>query len=95
MQQGLPLPKRIAEAPELERGLELYYTGFWDLASSRATPEGPIGWEAIVQYCERLELDEEQTEAMVHHVQDMDTAFQKHHAEAARSRRPAPRGRRK
>lgn len=79
---GLPIPSRIENAPSLLPGLELYYLGFLELTSSRSIGMGvgPIPWIAIEQYCQLKGLDEEQTEAMHHHIVTMDTVYMKHQA---------------
>lgn len=50
-----------------------------DLEASRqiGMGAGPIWWDTIQTYCERLELDEEQTEAMHHHIKEMDKVYMK------------------
>jgi hypothetical protein len=73
----MPVPKRIQEAPDLVRGLELYYTGFCELVDSRTIgmAPGPIPWYAVQQYCAMNDLTEEQTFRMHHHIRKMDAAF--------------------
>ena len=81
VRSGLPLPDKIQNAPSILPGLELYYMGFLDLTSSRSIGGfgvGPIPWLAIEQYSQTLELDDEQREAMHHHVAEMDKAYIKH-----------------
>jgi hypothetical protein len=74
---GLPLPEKIQNAPSLLPGLELYYIGFTDLINSRNVGMGvsPIWWGTIQDYCDRKKLDEEQTEAMHHHIKAMDGVY--------------------
>lgn len=78
---GQPLPARIENAPSLLIGLDLYYIGFQDLSSSRQVGMGlgPIPWMAIEQYCHLIGLDQDQKEAMHHHIVEMDSAFLKFH----------------
>ncbi|MAD98781.1 MAG: hypothetical protein Unbinned200contig1000_19 [Prokaryotic dsDNA virus sp.] len=81
VRSGLPIPDRIQNAPSILPGLELYYIGFLDLTSTRSLGGfgvGPIPWLAIQKYCEVLELDDDQTAAMHHHVAEMDKAYIKH-----------------
>ena len=75
--EGLPLPERIANAPALGLGLEIFYIGFHDLSSSRSVGMdiGPISWQTINDYCRSLDLPEEQALAMHFHVGKMDAAF--------------------
>lgn len=79
---GQPIPSRIENAPSLHPGLELYYIGFLELNSSRSMglSIGPIPWLSIEQYSVVKELDEEQTQAMHHHIVQMDVVYMKHQA---------------
>lgn len=71
------MPAKIANAPSLRLGLQMYLTGWLDLDSSR--PAGPeltrIPWTAVNDYCLRLGLDDEQYEDMLYYIQAMDTAY--------------------
>ncbi len=81
MRSGLPLPDRIQNAPSILPGLELYYKGFLDLNTSRAFTGfgiGPIGWLVIEQYCNVMELEQEQREDMHHHIAALDAVYMKH-----------------
>jgi len=82
MKSGQPIPSRIENAPSIMPGLELYYIGFMELTSSRQMgwSIGPIPWLAIEQYCVMKGLDEEQQEAMHHHIIAMDTVYMKYQA---------------
>ena len=73
----MPIPEKIKNAPELRLGLQLFMTAFMDLSASRPSGWGisPIPWDVIYMYCVRLELDEEQTEDTLYHVQSMDVAY--------------------
>lgn len=77
---GLPLPEKIQNAPSLWPGLELYYIGFMDLMASRQSGLGlgPIWWGTVQHYAEKKGLDEEQTEAMHHHIRALDEVYLKH-----------------
>ena len=74
MRAGQPLPERIANAPELEVGLQLYLQAFFDLDSERSHGNGlaPIPWTSIAAYARAFEFDEEQTEDLFFHVRRMD-----------------------
>ena len=39
---------------------------------------GPIPWVVVHEYCNALELDDDQREAMHHHIRAMDGAFLEH-----------------
>ena len=86
MRQGRPIPKRIAEAPELMRGLDLYYEAFWRLDTCRsvAMDLGPIPWTAVHAYGTEMRLSRRQRQDLHHHVTAMDLAYRKW----VRERRP-------
>lgn len=74
----MPLPDKIANAPELYFGLELYYKAFLDLTTCRGQgygTEGPIGWLAIREYADAYDLSGEQREDLFYHIQHMDSAY--------------------
>lgn len=75
-----PLPERIQNAPDLLVGLELYFNAFVELNTCRSTgwSAGPIPSWCIEEFCDRLELDEEETEDVHYHVRNMDAAFLKY-----------------
>lgn len=74
MRSGQPIPDRIANAPELEVGLQLYIQAFFDLDSERShgMAPTPIPWTSIAQYARAFEFDEEQTEDLFFHVRRLD-----------------------
>jgi len=77
MKHDLPLPEKIANAPSLLPGLELYYQAFDDLMSSRqlGMSVGPLSWETVQKYCDFMSLGPVQTEAMHYHMREMDTVY--------------------
>lgn len=79
-QAGDDLPEKIKNAPELLRGLSLYYNAFQDLSSTRAVGMslGPIPWMAINDYCLTYEITGEQREDMFYHVAAMDNVYRSH-----------------
>jgi hypothetical protein len=72
-----PYPDAIANAPELEPGLNLFYMAFLDLTSCRTLgyAQGPIPWLAIHHYCEAHGIEGEQREDVFHHVSALDKAY--------------------
>lgn len=72
-----PIPDRIANAPELEFGLDLYYDAFWDLTTGRQAGLGasPIAYMDMRDYALAHEYDEEQIEFLFHCVRMMDNAY--------------------
>jgi hypothetical protein len=78
MRERLPLPRRIADAPSLEMGLELYLDAFFELLEDRASgfSLGKIMWRSISSYCDRLEdLTDSQRDDLHYHVRAMDDAY--------------------
>jgi len=75
MRAGQPLPDRIANAPELETGLQLFLQAFFDLDSERSHASGltPIPWTSIAAYARAFEFDEEQTEDLYFFVRRLDS----------------------
>lgn len=75
MRAGQPLPDRIANAPELEPGLQLYLQAFFDLDSERTHAVGltPIPWTSIATYAQAFQFDEEQTEDLYFFVRKLDS----------------------
>lgn len=79
MRSGQPMPERIANAPELQIGLQLYLQAFFDLDSERSHEFAPkaIPRSKITEYARELELNEEQTEDLLFFVKRMDGAHLK------------------
>lgn len=76
--EHLPLPERIKNAPQLELGLELYYTAFLDLMTSRGgMGDGAISWQVAQEYGLVNSFDEEQIEDLHYHITRMDDAYMK------------------
>lgn len=75
----MPLPPKIQNAPELQVGLEFYYAAFLELTSCRflGFGEGPISYLSIQNYCEIHEVEGEQRDDLVYHIQQMDAAYLK------------------
>lgn len=73
----MPLPARIANAPELLPGLELFYLAFLDLTSCRVLgySEGPIRWLDIDDYARRKQYRGEQHEDLLYFISVMDSTY--------------------
>lgn len=71
---GLPLPDRIANAPELFLGSEFYLQAFFDLDSERSHGMGlvHIPRSAIRDYAIEYELDENETDDLHCYIRAMD-----------------------
>ena len=87
MWEKTPLPTKIANAPELRLGLELYFTAFLELMTSRTgAGDGPIAWTTIAEYAKANQFDEVQAEDLQYHIVRMDAAYLKW----LRSKAPQP-----
>lgn len=77
MKFGMPLPNSIQNAPELNLGLGLYYTGFLDLTSCRQVGMGlgPIPLLSILEYCMINGIEGEQQEDFVWFIQRLDSKY--------------------
>lgn len=60
MRSGLPLPQAIQNAPVLTIGLEFYYNAFQELNSCRNFSGARISWLAMREYCNLLQMDDEE-----------------------------------
>lgn len=71
---GNPIPKRIAESPELKNGLGLYLTSFFELDTERSHGFSltRIPWSSIATYAAYYDFDEEQTENLFYYIRQMD-----------------------
>lgn len=94
IQNGIPIPDRIQNAPGLFPGLELFLGAFFDLDSERTHSNGVtmIPASRIHDWADRYRLTDEMREDLIHHVRWMDAehcvrvaAKQKAAAEAARN----------
>ena len=76
-----PLPKFIQDKPKLLPGLDLYYTGLWDLNSTRSMTTGvagPIPWDVIQLYAKENNFSKEQTEDLHYHISMLDPIIMGH-----------------
>ena len=76
---GQPIPARIANAPELHVGLELFLIAFFDLDTERQAgfSIGPIPWSKCREYANAYQFDEELTEDLMFFVKQLDNAHMK------------------
>lgn len=79
MRARQPLPTRIANAPRLHIGLELYLEAFFELDSERQQGFGPsrIAASAIRSYAAVNDFDEVQTATLHYCIGQMDAAHLK------------------
>jgi hypothetical protein len=73
---GQAIPARIANAPELHVGLELFINAFFDLDSERQASFsiGPIPWSRIKEYANAFSFDDEIQEDLFYFIKKMDNA---------------------
>jgi hypothetical protein len=73
------VPEKLNNVPELRWGLQMYWEAFGDLDTERNHGMGwmYIPWSSIVRYAEFYELDDEQTDRLLTHIQAMDRAYVK------------------
>lgn len=73
----MPLPKAIANAPELLLGLEFYWTAFWELSSCRPVGFGfgPIPWTVIIDYAAAFEVEPDDVSDFIYLIRAMDKAW--------------------
>lgn len=76
---GQPIPSRIADAPELHIGLELFINAFLDLDTERQAgySVGPIPWSKIKEYCEAHSFDAELSDDMFYFIKALDNSHLK------------------
>lgn len=74
------IPAKIADAPTLRFGLELYYAGFFDLIGCRSGSfgDGPIMFSAIMDYARAAEFSPEQADDLVFYVGQLDGVYMEH-----------------
>jgi hypothetical protein len=75
------IPEFLKNCPQLEEGLEIYWDAFGVLTTTRMMGQGfigPIPWTAVIQYCDRYELDFEQSERMIAYLRALDKVYQEH-----------------
>lgn len=85
MRDRRPLPQKIADAPILLPGLDLFYNAFTALSTCRQQgwSEGDIPWTAISEYCDRNSLTGEQRADTFYFVRSLDLEYLKFKAKKA------------
>lgn len=97
IKRHIPLPEKIANAPTIHRGLEIYYVAFWELSTCRSSGfgAGPIPWDAIDRYATRMEWFDERYEDLLDFVRAMDGTFLKFQKEQSDAKAAAEEARRR
>lgn len=78
---GQPIPDHLANAPQLEFGLYVYLSAFYELDSERKNSQGIIGripWSVIMDYAAVYNFDERQRNELLMFVKRLDAAYIKH-----------------
>lgn len=75
-----PMPDKIANAPSLELGLDLYLSAFFELEGDRQIGMGigPIPWSVVNQYAKAYHFDEEQSTKLHRYVKALDAVYLNH-----------------
>jgi hypothetical protein len=76
-----PIPKKIADAPDIDLGLELYFEAFLELHTCRLYEGGPIPYAAVIEYADRFGFDDEQVDLALYLVRALDNVFLDRQAE--------------
>ena len=87
IRQKRPIPDKIANAPALMLGLDLYYDAFLDLATCRSVgmSAGAIPMLDIRDYAIAYEFDEEQEADLLILIRQMDNEYIKFYSKKAES----------
>lgn len=85
-----PLPSILVDMPELNPGLEMYWTAFHELDSCRpfGFGVGPIPITSVFQYARELSFSPRQTDNLIHHVRAMDKAYIDYTQDKEKSKAP-------
>ncbi len=85
--QNLPVPDKMANAPELLAGLEFYYRAFLELTASRPIHFGGAGllpWSEIKDYCAYHGFKGADLDDAIYLIKKMDSAFIKYQYEKSK-----------
>lgn len=84
VRSGQPIPKELADRPELLKGLELYFFAFFDLITEKPDTgygAGKIPWTAKYRYgYEYLELVENDLEDFFYVMNKLENTYEDHNA---------------
>lgn len=85
------LPDKVANAPQLWIGLELYWEAFQKLTTCRSSGmgEGAIPWTAVSQYCRDYTIQDLEREDFEFLVDRMDREYMKVRREQAERSKPS------
>lgn len=77
MRAGGRVPNKIANAPSLCLGLQIYLDAWFDLNSCRPAGmnEGPIPWTQVEDYGRSMELSQDTLDDLHHHIREMDMEY--------------------
>lgn len=85
-----PIPKKIADAPQLLPGLDFFYTGFLELCTCRSVGfgTGPIPWTAVNEYAMRHSLTDEEFDTFSAAIKRLDVVYVQWREDKAKTERP-------
>lgn len=76
MKRRVAPPDAIKDAPDLLKGLDLYYDAFFELGTCRGGMGGPIPWTAMRQYAESVGIEDgEDFDMFVYLIRVMDNEW--------------------
>lgn len=80
LQDGIELPPHLANKPEIEPGLSMYWEAFSKLGSCRQIGMGigPVPWTAIEAWADAHGYDDDHREDLHYHVEALDAVYMKH-----------------
>lgn len=77
-------PNKIANAPILTMGLELYFYAFWDLSTCRG--ENEIPWTSALEYAKLAGFDEDEFQVFWTIIRAMDAEYLKFREKKAKAK---------
>ena len=89
VQDNMPIPDRILNAPELADGNDLFLDGFYELDTCRqiGLAKGQIPFLAIVQYCAFYNFDDDLAEEFSLVIRSVDNLILNYEAEQAEKKK--------
>jgi hypothetical protein len=87
--RGSKIPDFLKNCPVLQEGLDLFWDAFGTLSTCRALGQGvlgPIPWTAIMDFCDRMEIVDEQRDRMVAYLRTMDKVYIEHFSQKLREK---------
>jgi hypothetical protein len=88
LREGLPIPDKFANAPELKLGLELYYDAYSELVSYQTiNPERPpILWADVHEYAKHHGFTSEQRDNLLYFVRELELVATRHYRKSMKGK---------